>query len=76
MVNTVGMWVFLTLLPTLILNSEKKDTPLCKRDFLGWTMWALGFLLEASSDYQKSTFRANPDNAVSIWLIVLCFSNK
>ncbi len=60
-----GVWVFLNMLPTLIVNSKEEDEPLGARDYAGWTLWTIGFLLEAVADLQKSTFRANPDNAVS-----------
>ena len=56
------MWVFLTLLPTLILNSKKEDKELCTRDYVGWTIWLGGMLLEVVADYQKYTFRSNPAN--------------
>ena len=59
------MWVFLSLLPTLILNSKKEDKPLTTRDYFGWSLWIFGFLFEVIADYQKSVFRNNPDNAVS-----------
>ena len=61
-----GVWVFSTLLPTLLLNSKKKDRALTTRDYVGWGMWSLGFIFEVVADYQKSRFKANPENAVSI----------
>ncbi|XP_060066312.1 uncharacterized protein LOC132546606 [Ylistrum balloti] len=57
-----GVWVFATLLPTLILNSKKEDKPLTRRDYIGYGLWAAGFLLETIADHQKSQFRSNPDN--------------
>ncbi|XP_006817278.1 uncharacterized protein LOC102808528, partial [Saccoglossus kowalevskii] len=57
------IWIWITLLPTLILNSESKDKPLTKRDYIGWSMFVIGFFLEAVADHQKSVFRANPENA-------------
>ena len=54
--------MFLTLLPTLILNSKKEDKKLCTRDYVGWTIWLGGMLLEVVADYQKYTFRSNPAN--------------
>ncbi|XP_051865389.1 uncharacterized protein si:ch211-210c8.6 [Pristis pectinata] len=54
-----GIWIFLTLLPTLILNTQKKDIPLCARDFIGWAIWAFGFILEAIADQQKWNFRSS-----------------
>lgn len=58
-----GIWIFVTLAPTLILNLEKHDRPLGLRDYLGWTIWAVGFLTQAIADQQKWNFKADPDNA-------------
>ncbi|XP_054465195.1 uncharacterized protein si:ch211-210c8.6 [Anoplopoma fimbria] len=57
-----AMWVFMTLLPTLMLNSEKRDVPLGTRDYIGWTVWGLGFATEAIADQQKWLFKSDPDN--------------
>lgn len=70
-----GVWVLLTLLPVLIVNNKKEDKPLTTRDYAGWGLWVAGFLLESIADYQKSTFRNNPDNAgqfinVGLWQMV------
>lgn len=59
------MWVFMTLLPTLMLNTEKQDVPLGTRDYIGWSVWGLGFVAEAVADQQKWLFKRDPDNAVS-----------
>lgn len=64
-----GIWIFLTLLPTLILNTEEKDTPLCAQDFTGWVIWTLGFVLEAVADHQKWKFKSNVKNAVSAFVL-------
>ena len=61
---STAVWVFLTILPSLMLNAKKQDKPLCTRDYVGWSMWIIGFLFEVMADYQKSAFRNNPDNAV------------
>ena len=37
-----------------------------RRDYAGWTLWAIGFLFEVIADHQKSRFRANPNNTVRI----------
>lgn len=60
-----AVWVFMTLLPTLMLNSEKRNVPLGTRDYIGWTIWGLGFATEAIADQQKWVFKRDPDNAVS-----------
>ena len=57
-----AVWVWVTLLPTMILNTQEKDEQLSWRDFLGWALWAAGFLIEATADYQKSQFKSNPAN--------------
>lgn len=53
----------MTLLPTLMLNSEKRDVPLGTRDYIGWTLWGLGFATEAIADQQKWLFKRDPNNA-------------
>ncbi|XP_071333292.1 uncharacterized protein [Trachinotus anak] len=58
-----AVWVFMTLLPTLMLNSERRDVPLGTRDYVGWTLWGLGFATEAIADQQKWFFKRDPDNA-------------
>ena len=60
-----GLWVFITLLPTLIQNGERRTPLIGRRDYIGWAIWGLGFLFEVVADMQKSIFRANPANDVS-----------
>lgn len=59
------MWVFMTLLPTLMLNGERRDVPLGTRDYAGWALWGFGFATEAIADQQKWIFKSDPNNAVS-----------
>lgn len=58
----------MTLLPTLVLNGERRDKPLGAQDYVGWGMWGLGFIIEAVADQQKWNFRNNPDNKVGVLL--------
>lgn len=59
-----GVWVLVTILPTLILNNKENDRrPISNRDYIGWSLWIVGFLLEITADWQKARFRNNPDNA-------------
>ncbi|KAJ1631564.1 hypothetical protein T492DRAFT_591875 [Pavlovales sp. CCMP2436] len=51
-----GLWVFLTLLSVLILNTTVEDKELQWSDYLGWCVWLVGFSLEVISDNQKSQF--------------------
>ena len=69
-----GLWVFITLLPTLLLNASEHNPPLGARDFIGWTMWLAGLTIEAMADMQKSSFKAdlaNKDKFISsgLWSI-------
>jgi len=57
-----GIWVFITLLPTLLLNSSRKNPPIGGRDYIGWAIWGMGFLFEVVADAQKTFFRAVPEN--------------
>ena len=59
-----GVWVWLTLLPSLVLNNTKRNPPVGARDYIGWTLWTIGFLMEVVADMQKSIFRADPKNEV------------
>ena len=60
------MWVWLTLLPTLILNTERRNPALGARDYIGYGLWLTGFLLEVIADMQKSIFKADPANEVKL----------
>lgn len=57
-----GLWVYMTTLPTLMLNTRKENPPLTWKDCLGWGIWTAGFCIEVVADYQKSVFRSNPAN--------------
>lgn len=45
-----GLWVFITLVPTITLNMSKRNPALGVRDYLGWAIWGLGFLIEVVAD--------------------------
>lgn len=57
-----GLWVFITLIPAITLNTSRRNPALSYRDYLGWVVWGLGFLLELVADMQKSIFKSNPAN--------------
>ncbi|XP_071803539.1 uncharacterized protein [Asterias amurensis] len=57
-----AIWVWITLLPTQILNAERNDKPIGMRDYIGWGLFVVGFILEVTADYQKAAFRQDPNN--------------
>lgn len=57
-----GMWVFLTMLPVLMLNQSKENVDLNVYDYIGIPVWVVGFAFEVIGDYQKSVFRKLADN--------------
>jgi steroid 5-alpha reductase family enzyme len=63
----------LVILSIIVLNNKKEDKRLTKRDYIGWGLWAVGFILETVADYQKSSFRSNPDNAVILIFKIISY---
>eukprot|EP00002_Diphylleia_rotans_P038371 TRINITY_DN8715_c0_g1_i1.p1 TRINITY_DN8715_c0_g1~~TRINITY_DN8715_c0_g1_i1.p1 ORF type:complete len:259 (+),score=53.85 TRINITY_DN8715_c0_g1_i1:61-837(+) len=57
-----GVWVFLTLLPVLLLNTTVVDVPLGVLDYFGMGLWVVGFFFEVVADFQKFLFRMNTKN--------------
>lgn len=69
--NIQALWVILTAFPVFSLNSlrvldgygESGVPAISLLDFLGWSIWSIGFAIEVSADRQKSIFRQQPENA-------------
>lgn len=62
-----GVWVFITILPSLLLNNINDSKRFSNkhfgyREYIGWSLWLLGLVIETVADAQKSVFRSNPDN--------------
>ena len=63
------------MLPSLMMIlSEKKQPSIGTQDYLGWSMWLVGFVMETLADYQKTQFRLNPANkdmfiSTGVWSI-------
>ena len=51
-----GLWVFLTLLSVLVMNTTALDKPVVWVDVLGWAVWLVGFGIEVVADEQKTAF--------------------
>ncbi|XP_040582373.1 uncharacterized protein [Lepeophtheirus salmonis] len=61
-----GVWVFMTLLPTIILNtlppSRFASRSIGAPEIIGWVLWGVGFSFEVIADLQKTIFRNSPVN--------------
>lgn len=57
-----GVWVFLTMIPVLLLNQSIDSKAFGTFDYIGIPLWAIGFLIEIISDFQKSAFRKLAEN--------------
>lgn len=57
-----GLWVTFTVAAALvaITSTNRKEMDLLA--IMGFLVWALGFTIEVVADYQKSRFKANPEN--------------
>ena len=60
----VGVWVFITLLPTLYLNQKQVDKSFTKTDFIARATCSFGLVPEPIADPQKMAFKSNPSNQV------------
>jgi steroid 5-alpha reductase family enzyme len=58
-----GLWVFLTLLPVLIVVASPQWHSTTAWTMAGAAIWAIGFATEVIADWQKRQFRADPSNA-------------
>jgi len=59
-----GVWVFASLLPILLLNSQAAQPALSALDWVGIAVWGLGFTTEVLADVQKFQFKVNnPDTS-------------
>lgn len=56
-----GFFMFIIALPIIIVN-YKAYSGFGMSEIIGIVFWLIGFYFEAVGDYQKSQFKANPDN--------------
>ena len=54
------VWVFTQLLPVTLNNSAKHDSALNLLDFIGWSLWVIGFLVETVADMQRFFYNITP----------------
>lgn len=57
-----GLWVFLTLAAALGAITASTASPLGWTVLAGTAIWAAGFAIEVTADYQKREFRSEPNS--------------
>ena len=57
-----AVWVFVTLLPVLIVNRSPATAPLALMELLGVGIFTAGLSIESVADWQKDEFRSRPEN--------------
>eukprot|EP00257_Ricinus_communis_P023028 XP_015582909.1 uncharacterized protein LOC8275698 isoform X2 [Ricinus communis] len=57
-----AVWVWTVSLPVTVVNASDRNPSLEARDIIGWIMWSMGFLFEATADQQKLAFKNSPEN--------------
>lgn len=60
--NLQVAWVFMLQLPVVAAIVEPTQPALCLLDVAGWSLWSIGFLVEAAADAQKFAFRSDRAN--------------
>ena len=53
------VWVFLVSLPVITVNGSTENVDLGARDYIGWALFVIGFIIESWADNSKSIFVAN-----------------
>ncbi|KAK1384149.1 FKBP-type peptidyl-prolyl cis-trans isomerase 5 [Heracleum sosnowskyi] len=57
-----AVWVWAVSLPLTVVNASDRDPSLKAADIIGWIMWSVGIISEATADQQKLTFKNSPEN--------------
>ncbi|TVU45459.1 hypothetical protein EJB05_04946, partial [Eragrostis curvula] len=57
-----AVWVWTVSLPVTVVNASDRNPSIEARDIIGWIMWLVGILVEATADQQKLMFKNNPSN--------------
>lgn len=56
-------------------KSTVVDKPIGIQEYIGWSVWAFGMFFEVVADFQKSSFKAIPENKV-IDSLSICIGNQ
>ncbi|XP_006416632.2 uncharacterized protein LOC18993093 isoform X1 [Eutrema salsugineum] len=67
-----AVWVWTVSLPVTFVNASNGGRLFQPADVIGWTMWVAGFLIEATADQQKLSFKNCQENKgkwcdVGVW---------
>jgi steroid 5-alpha reductase family enzyme len=57
-----GLWVIFTAAAALVVITTSNRKELDLFALIGFLLWTIGFTIEVASDYQKSRFKADPEN--------------
>jgi len=52
-----ALWVFVVSLPVIYINGNDSNAPLTAEDYAGWTLAAIGLIIESVADAEKFSFR-------------------
>lgn len=69
-----GIWVFMSVLPVLMVNQSTEKFVVGVLDYIGMSLWIIGFSIEVIADYQKITWQKLSKNKrkfinVGLWTI-------
>lgn len=69
-----AVWVWTVSLPVTVVNASNHNPPLRAADVIGWIMWLVGVVTEATADQQKLAFKNSPENRgkwcnVGLWKV-------
>lgn len=57
-----AVWVWTVSLPLTVVNASDRDPSVKPQDIIGWLMWVVGIIVEATADQQKLAFKNSPAN--------------
>ncbi len=57
-----AVWVWTVSLPVTLVNATPYNPPISPSDIIGWCIWAIGFVLEAVADAQKTAYKKTPES--------------
>ncbi|XP_026380801.1 uncharacterized protein LOC113275500 isoform X1 [Papaver somniferum] len=67
-----AVWVWTVSLPVTVVNASDRDPSIQAADIIGWILWLVGLVVEATADQQKLKFKNSPESRgkwcnVGVW---------